>query len=295
MRWRNLAAAAPATCARRAATRQQEGGISMGSARDFLSSSMADALLPSLKRSFEDVVYETLDQRQVPTRTDFKDLRDQINGLRGQITGATGGVKKLSEDLEALDERLGTLEGQLAGLDARFAEIEQKALATLPAEITRLVDERLARLSDTMLEHVVARLGQRLSNLEARLSEAWLDARILRAKEDAVTALSGRIDARVEARALDARLDALRADLQAGTVAAIEALRDELSRAQPAAETAAEADLHEAAIEHDPAEGHDGGLCLVPDCGEPRRSKGFCARHYQQWRRGKLEGFPHEG
>ena len=73
----------------------------MSSARDFVTSSMADALLPSLKRSFEDVVYETLDQRAVPTRTDFKELRDQLNSLRGQLTGATAGVKKLADDVEA--------------------------------------------------------------------------------------------------------------------------------------------------------------------------------------------------
>ena len=73
----------------------------MSSARDFFTSSFADALLPSLKRSLEDVVYETLDQRQVPTRTDFKELRDQLNGLRGQLTGATAGVKKLADEAEA--------------------------------------------------------------------------------------------------------------------------------------------------------------------------------------------------
>lgn len=262
----------------------------MGSARDFISSSMADALLPALRRSFEDVVYETLDHRQVPTRTDFKDLRDQINGLRGQITGATGGHKKLSEDLEAIDERLGALEGRLASLDERFAEIEQKALASLPAQITQLVDERLAALSEAMLEHVVSRLGHRLGNLEARLSEAWLDARILRAREDAVSLLSDRIEARVETRALDARLESLRAELLASTAAAVEGLRAELAQHEPEP-----AEVQEAAVEHEAAEAHDEGLCMVPDCGEPRRSKGFCARHYQQWRRGKLEGFPHEG
>ena len=32
--------------------------------------------------------------------------------------------------------------------------------------------------------------------------------------------------------------------------------------------------------------------CKVPGCNDPYRSKGFCGRHYQQWRRGRLEGFP---
>ncbi len=36
-------------------------------------------------------------------------------------------------------------------------------------------------------------------------------------------------------------------------------------------------------------------LCKVPECDEAYRSKGFCARHYQQWRRGRLEAFPYPG
>ena len=48
----------------------------------------------------EDVIYETLDKRQVPNRTDFRELRDLVNGLRGQLQGATKGVKKLAEGNE---------------------------------------------------------------------------------------------------------------------------------------------------------------------------------------------------
>jgi BMFP domain-containing protein YqiC len=31
--------------------------------------------------------------------------------------------------------------------------------------------------------------------------------------------------------------------------------------------------------------------CKVADCNKTHRSKGFCSRHYQQWRRGTLAGF----
>ncbi|MBA2319600.1 MAG: hypothetical protein H0V89_00480 [Deltaproteobacteria bacterium] len=34
--------------------------------------------------------------------------------------------------------------------------------------------------------------------------------------------------------------------------------------------------------------------CRVPGCPEKHRAKGFCARHYQQWRRNALPGFPVE-
>jgi hypothetical protein len=33
-------------------------------------------------------------------------------------------------------------------------------------------------------------------------------------------------------------------------------------------------------------------ICKVDGCNDPYRSKGFCGRHYQAWRRGSLAGFP---
>lgn len=179
----------------------------MSSARDYFTSSMADALLPSLRRSFEDVVYETLDHRQVPTRTDFKDLRDQLNGLRGQLTGAVGGVKKLSDDLEGAVDRLSALEARTAAMEAK-----------------------VEALGDT---------ARRLADLQVSL------------------------------------------EALAGELAAIRAA------GAPAASAVEQAPAAERATEQ--------RVCRVPDCGEAPRSKGFCARHYQLWRRGKLEGFPVEG
>lgn len=129
----------------------------MGTTRDFLASGLADTLLPLLRRSMEDTVYEIMDERQVPTRTDFKEVRDLVNALRGQVGGATKGV-----------------------------------------------------------ERVVARLDK----LEARIAKL------------------------------------------------------------------------EEAVEQGLAQSASPKVCKVPGCTESVRSKGFCGRHYQQWRRGRLEGFP---
>lgn len=170
----------------------------MSNARDFFTSSMADALLPSLRRSFEDVVYETLDHRQVPTRTDFKDLRDQLNALRGQLAGSTGGVKKLSEDMDALDDRVTALEDRLGALEAKVEQLSRSATAPV-------------------------------------------------------------------------RQSAPEPEAHAATPAE--------AHAEPAAEGAVDENRK---------------VCQVPDCGETVRSKGFCARHYQLWRRGRLDGFPTE-
>jgi len=130
----------------------------MGTTRDFIASGIADLLLPLLRRSMEDSVYETLDTRQVPTRTDFKEVRDLVNNLRGQVTGTTNGI-----------------------------------------------------------ERIVGRMA-----------------------------------------ALNTRLDALEEQLNSAALAPVEAPK----------------------------------TCKVPGCNDPYRSKGFCGRHYQQWRRGRLEGFP---
>ncbi len=175
----------------------------MGSARDYITSSVADSLLPSLRRSLEDVVYETLDHRQVPTRTDFKDLRDQLNALRGQLAGSTGGYKKLAEDVERIDERIDALDARLAALE--------RAQASQSATLTEI-----------------------LARLEARPAPA--------------------------------------------------------PAVEPAAQQSPGAEAAEA-----PSEGADSRRhCKVPGCEEHPRSKGFCARHYQLWRRGRLEGFPNE-
>ena len=75
----------------------------MGVTKDFITATIADALTPTFRRPVEDLIYETLDRRQIPTRTDFKEIRDIVNSLRGQVSGATNGLQQLSVQIEALD------------------------------------------------------------------------------------------------------------------------------------------------------------------------------------------------
>ena len=82
----------------------------MGTTRDFITSGVADMLLPLLRRSMEDSVYETLDARQIPTRTDFKEVRDLVNSLRGQVSGTTNAIERLVARIEEREERLERLE-----------------------------------------------------------------------------------------------------------------------------------------------------------------------------------------
>ena len=153
----------------------------MSSKRDFAGALLGDALLPFIRRPVEDVIYQTIDDRQIPNRSDFKELRDLANGLRGQLTGATSGVRRLAQQLEALEVRIEALESAASG-----------------SATPQAVD------MDALIAGITERLTQ----------QGWTPPR-------------------------------------------------------PASTQ-----------------------CKVPGCEEKSRARGFCARHYQQWRRGRLEGFP---
>ncbi len=165
----------------------------MSSARDFLASVLGDALLPALRQPMEDAVYEVLDQRQVPTRTDFRELRNLVDDMRGRVSTAT----RRAEAAAALEARIDALEARIDALEG---------------------------------------LAERVAALEARLAE-------------------GPAPATEEAPAAEA----------------------------PAGEPT-EAKAEEPAPE-------DHATCRVPGCEGRVRARGFCGRHYQQWRRGTLEGF----
>ncbi|MFT5682251.1 MAG: hypothetical protein ACI8RZ_003169 [Myxococcota bacterium] len=180
----------------------------MGATRDFVAATFTDAFLPAFRRPVEDIIYETLDRRQIPTRTDFKEMRDLLNTLRGQISGATNGVKKLVDRLTGTEDRLGDLEDRIDAIEARLDSLEAAGKPSAPAP-----------------------------QAPAGITEAQLEA----------------------------RLTAFTEGLKAAAPAA----------PQPAVITA-------------PARRED---CKVHDCDDPGRARGFCARHYQKWRRGTLAGF----
>ena len=82
----------------------------MGTTRDFFTASIGDSIMPALRRPMEDIIYETLDDRQVPTRTDFLELRDNVNALRSGNSSAKSAVERLTAKLDELEERINQLE-----------------------------------------------------------------------------------------------------------------------------------------------------------------------------------------
>ena len=140
----------------------------------FLVGGVADRLVPVLQTPVEDIIYEVLDQKGLPTRAEVRDLRNKLDRL-------------------------------------------EKTLADLTASLTAL-------------------------------------------KEDAEKAADG------AERALEAA-----------------------SAAAPLAKAAPTAKVKKAAATSQPAAG--ASVCKVDDCGKSVRARGFCAAHYQRFKRATLEGY----
>lgn len=203
----------------------------MGATRDFVSATVADALLPTFRRPVEDIIYETLDRRQIPTRTDFKEMRDLVNNLRGQVSGTSSGIRKVVERSEEAEDILDQLETRLDALEARVA-----SMGSGGGGVSEALEARLQKLE----KDVVTR-----SQLAA-----------------SVSAVQASFPAAVTPQQLEAALAALRKEM---------ATAPQPAAVAPAPVPAAQRQCH------------------VDGCDAPGRARGFCSRHYAQWRRGNLD------
>ena len=79
----------------------------MPSTRSMIGNALADTLLPIFRRPMEDVVYETLDRRDVATRPEMRDYVDA-----SVEPGVSLRVHELEEKVRALEARLAALEGK---------------------------------------------------------------------------------------------------------------------------------------------------------------------------------------
>lgn len=132
----------------------------MGSTLDFLGATIADALSPRFRRPVEDIIYETIDRKQIPTRTDFTELRNTINSLRSQSTGAQKGIEKLKSGLDDIEESIHDLTTRLSDLEnqnKRLAD-ENAALRSTVAEGTSESTNEDAVLSSDVLANLINRI-----------------------------------------------------------------------------------------------------------------------------------------
>ena len=81
----------------------------MGSLREFVGSYASDLMLPAFRNTLEDVVYEVLNEREVPNRTQFAEVRDLVNNLRGPVSSATSAIKKLEKRVAELERQVSAL------------------------------------------------------------------------------------------------------------------------------------------------------------------------------------------
>lgn len=77
----------------------------MAGTRDFLLSNLTDSLLPVLRRSLEDVVYDILDRRGIPSRTDFKEAQETISRLRHEVSVLEARLKALEDQAARKPQR----------------------------------------------------------------------------------------------------------------------------------------------------------------------------------------------
>jgi len=71
----------------------------VGTTRDLITSSLVDSVLPYLERALEDVVYEVLDRRRVPTSTDLDELRKRQSELESRVGVLQKRVAELEDQL----------------------------------------------------------------------------------------------------------------------------------------------------------------------------------------------------
>lgn len=68
---------------------------------------------------------ETLTDRQVPNRTDYKELRDTVNQMRGQASNAASGTRKVEKRMVKLEAQVAELLEERAKLLKRIEALEK--------------------------------------------------------------------------------------------------------------------------------------------------------------------------
>jgi len=87
-------------------------------------------MLPVVRQTLEDVVMEVLSERQVPTRTDFHELRDLVNSMRSSVSSTANAMK-------TIDTKLVELEARIQALESPPKKAAKKAPRKKPAASTK--------------------------------------------------------------------------------------------------------------------------------------------------------------
>lgn len=253
-----------------------------------------------------DLVDEALRQANIASPQEIQAVRVEVSRvtaelheLRNQLTLLTDAVKAMQRELEDASELAKA--AQAAG-GAEAARSAQAAVDALESRVGSL-EQTASSWADA--ESIAAKVR---ASLEGVVREAVAQVR---------RATGG------EATPTTSRRQIFTADLggarEIADASAQQAAEPEPTAPEPAAQQAAEpepvaplAPAAQQAPEPEPAavesadddtdDDEDGPRkrgrkslahlgCAVPDCEEEHRSRGFCGKHYQAWRRGRLDDF----
>lgn len=89
------------------------------SLKDFVLSVLSDALMPVFRVALADVVYEALNEREVPNRSDYQELRDLVNKMRGTVSSVGPALQKFEKRCAELEAVVAAQKAVIERLEAR--------------------------------------------------------------------------------------------------------------------------------------------------------------------------------
>ena len=92
----------------------------MGGMLNLVLGGVADRLVPVMQTPVEDIIYEVLDQKGLPTRSEVRDLRNKLDRLEKTIGDLSGAIEGLRSDVE---------QASAAAERARAAAVEEAPVA----------------------------------------------------------------------------------------------------------------------------------------------------------------------
>lgn len=79
---------------------------------------LAERLVPVLQTPVEDIIYEVLDQKGLPTRAEVRDLRNKLDRLEKTLEDLSGTLEKLKSTVDDASERATAAEERAAKAEA---------------------------------------------------------------------------------------------------------------------------------------------------------------------------------
>ena len=83
---------------------------------------IADRLIPVLQTPVEDIIYEVLDQKGLPTRAEVRDLRNKLDKLEKTLAEMSGALEQLKGTVDSANEAAVRAQASAAAKPAKAAK-----------------------------------------------------------------------------------------------------------------------------------------------------------------------------